>query len=125
MTTPGNDHFDETMRRLHMQAASHVTAGTMAELHRRRHAALAGAPASKRLFGWPLAAAFTTVVAVAIALGIGLQDPVDDTRPDATPQVATLDTTTDEFDDTLAPLDENPDFFVWLASSDATLLAME
>ena len=43
MTTPHEDQrFDDAMRALHAQAASNVSAGTMAQLHRRRHAALQG-----------------------------------------------------------------------------------
>lgn len=124
MNTPGNDdRFDDAMRRLHAQAVPQVSAGTMAELHRRCHAALAGEARPRRWFGWPVAAAFASVLAVAIVLGIGLQDASHD--PATTPAIASADAASADYDEAFDALDENPDFFVWLASSDATMLAME
>lgn len=113
--------FDAALRGLHAQAVSRLSAGTTAELHRRRHAALDTATRPRRLFGWPAAAAFASVLGVALALGFGLQR--DPPVPAATPLAATpVDADADE---AYTALDENPDFYLWLASSDATLLAME
>lgn len=124
MTTSADDRFDAALRSLHMQATSHVSAGTMAQLHQRRHAALDGTARRRSLFGWPVATAFASVLAVAIGLGIGLQD--GEVPAQATPAVATATTPDDLLDaDALATFDENPELFLWLASSDATLLAME
>ena len=124
MTTTDHDTFDDAMRHLHAQAVSQVSAGTTAELHRRRHAALQTASRRRGPFGWPAAAAFASVLGVALALGFALKREA----PQAPAQVASTDvaTTTDEdLDASYGTLDENPDFYLWLASSDATLLAME
>lgn len=123
MTTPhDNERFDQAMRGLHARAVSDVSATTMAQLHRRRHAVLQGEAHPRRL-GWPAAATFASLLVVAIGLGFGLQTTSEPPAPSA--PVATADTPVDEADDAYAALDENPDFFLWLASSDATLLAME
>lgn len=126
MNTPGSDdRFDDAMRHLHVQAVPQVSTGTMAELHRRRHAVLAGQSRPRRLLGWPIATAFASVLAVAIGLGIGLHDTAPETSEQPLPMVATDAPADAAGEDTLATLDENPEFFLWLASSDATLLAME
>lgn len=123
MNTPDNDRFDDALRQLHAHAVSRVSAGTSAELHRRRHAVLAQkSPHARRWFGWPAAAALASVLGLAMALGFGLQR--DEAIPASAPVAAATDTP-DELEDTYATLDENPDFYLWLASSDATLLAME
>jgi len=117
---PGDTRFDEAMRRVHADAVDHVSAATMAQLHRRRHAALSRAPA--RAPGrWPLAAAgFASVLVVAVGLGFAL-------RPGAPAPVPAMAAGADagEFEEVVTALDENPDFYVWLASGDADLLAME
>lgn len=124
MTTPHEDQrFDDAMRALHARAVAGVSAGTMAQLHRRRHAALQGEARPRRWFGLPAAAAFASLLVVAIGLGFGLQTTSDPVAPPAA--VATSDVPVAEVDDAYAALDENPDFFLWLASSDANLLAME
>ncbi|TDK21746.1 hypothetical protein E2F46_14495 [Luteimonas aestuarii] len=124
MTTPHEDQrFDDAMRALHARAVSGVSAGTMAQLHRRRHAALQGDARPRRWFGLPAAAAFASLLVVAIGLGFGLQTTSD--APATMAPLATAGTPAVEIDDAYAALDENPDFFLWLASSDANLLAME
>lgn len=124
MTTPHDDkRFDQAMRGLHARAVADVSAPTMAQLHRRRHAVLQGGARPRRRFGWPAAATFASLLVVAIGLGFGLQTTSESPAPSA--PVATGGTVSGEVDDAYAALDENPDFFLWLASSDATLLAME
>lgn len=126
---PDDDRFDAAMRGLHAQALSQVSAATTSQLHRRRHAALQDGTRSRRppgwrAFGWPAAAAFASLLVVAIGLGFGLQTTQEQRTP--APAVADVGPQADDFDDdAYAALDENPDFFLWLASSDATLLAME
>lgn len=123
-TRHDDDRFDAAMRDLHAQAVSQVSAATMAGLHRRRHAALHEA-GPRRVPRWALATAFASVCALAIGLGSGLLR--DDGMPPAPAGVAaaSASVSVDDIDDAFASLDENPDFYLWLASSDATLLAME
>lgn len=122
-TRPDDDRFDDALRDLHAQAVSQVSAATMAQLHRRRHAALQDAP-RWRLPRWALATTFASVFALAIGIGFGLQRG-DGTQPAPPAIVSVAPESADEIGDAFASLDENPDFYVWLASSDATLLAME
>ena len=125
MTTSDNERFDATARDLYTQATSQLSAGTMARLHQRRHAALSGKATRRSLFGWPVATAFASVRVVAIGLGVGLQDAGDPSPPVPATPVATAAPLEVYGEDALATLDENPEFFLWLASSDANLLAME
>lgn len=124
MNTPnGHPHdFDASLRQLHADAVAQVSARTQAQLHQRRHAALssrnARATPTRRL-GWPLAASFAAIV----ALAFGVQMRQDALPAASTPTVAAAEG--DGLDTTLAVLDENPDFYLWLASSDAVALASE
>ncbi len=117
-----NARFDRRLRAVHAEAVEQVSAATMAQLHQRRAAAVAGRPA--RRFGWPLAMASAAVLALAVGLGLGLggsggPEPGSSDQPmlalDAAPPV----------EDAYDGLDQSPDFYAWLASSDAELLAME
>ena len=109
-----NDRFDALLRARHAQALDALSPRTRTQLHNRLHAALAGpAHRPRRLRAWIPAAA----LAAALALWLpwrGTQAPV---APPPAPQAAG--------DDTLATLDETPDFYLWLASDDAVALASE
>lgn len=122
-TDPGHDRFDRAARAARGDALAHVSAATMAQLQRRRHAALSAKPA--RGLRWPLpAAAFASLLVVAVGLGFGLRMSGDAPPAPAGQVLAAIDADAgveDAFDD----LDQNPDFYVWLASGDADLLAME
>ncbi|TWT21284.1 alanine:cation symporter family protein [Luteimonas marina] len=125
MTThdPGNDRFDQAMRATHADALAHVSAATMAQLHRRRHAALSVRPA--RGLRWPLpAAAFASLLVVAVGLGFGLRMSGEAPPAPVDPAIAAVAAGAG-IEDALDDLDQNPDFYVWLASGDADLLAME
>jgi hypothetical protein len=120
---PGRGPIDEAARAAHAQALDHVSAATMAQLHRRRHAALSAAPA--RGWRWRMpAAALASLLVVAVGLGFGLR--VADNPPpggsDAAPAVASAEP---GIEAVLDDLDQNPDFYVWLATGDADLIAME
>jgi anti-sigma-K factor RskA len=112
-----DDRFDAAMRQQYEIAATRLSARTQAQLQQRRRAALDTRPAraSGRQFGWPIAASFAAILALAIGLQVR-QPPEPATT---TPVVA------DNADDLDTVLDENPDFYVWLASSDANAIAME
>ena len=121
--------FDATLRSHHAQALASMSARTQAQLQLRRRAATTPARhTSIRAFAWPLAAACAAGVLV-----VGLQwRKLDPPEPASASSVAassgTVDATAkpaeDEFE-AYPVLDETPDLYLWLASSDATTLAME
>jgi anti-sigma-K factor RskA len=113
-----DDRFDAAMRQSYDAATNRLSARTQAQLQQRRRAASSGQPAlepSRRHFGWPVAASFAAVLALAIGLQVRWQ-------PEST---ATVPIVADNDDNLDTVLDENPDFYLWLASSDANALAME
>lgn len=123
-----HDDFDRRIRALHAQAVEQVPARTLYELRvRRANAASAATPARSagRAGGWWLAAGLAAV----FALGIGLRQPGLDGVPagDSPPSLAAASAAADAaaWDDGLAALDEDPDLYLWLASQDSLILAME
>jgi len=112
--------FDRDMRQLHAVAVSQVSPQTLARLRAARHAAQT-APKRGHAWRWVTATAFSAVLAV--ALGVQFL-PRSGTVPASQPMVATVDN--DEgYGDSVAALDESPDLYMWLASSEAEPLAME
>ena len=115
-----NDSFDRDLRQLHAAAVSQVSPQTLARLRAARHAAQT-APKRGHAWRWVTATAFSAVLAVAL----GTQFlPRSGTVPATQPMVATVGND-DGYDDSLAALDESPDLYMWLASSEAEPLAME
>lgn len=122
-----NDHdFDARLRGHHAQALANTSARTQAQL-RRRLATVPERHPSMHAFAWPLAAACAVGLLV-----VGLQWRQTDTAATSASSVAaapdTVDASsaTDDGDfDAYAALDEAPDLYLWLASSDAAALAME
>lgn len=111
--------FDAAMRQLHGTAVRRVPGRTLLQLRQRPAAARPPhAATARKSFGWPLAASF----AAALALVVGLQLQHPDRTPAAAPVATVADADTDDLG---TVLDENPDFYLWLASSDANALAME
>lgn len=115
----GDGNFDDIARGVHARAIASVSPRTLAQLQLRRRAATAAGPRF-RGYAWPLA---TACAVAALAIGWQLR------RPEVLPaHVATspapLAAAPDDGGATLA-LDENPELFEWLASSDAATLAME
>lgn len=125
MTTPdpGPVPLDQAARAAHADALMHMSAATMAQLHRRRHAALAG-PA--RRWRWPLpATALASLLVVAAGLGIGLRMGSETPAVPKAPAVAGTAGPEAGIETVLDDLDQTPDFYVWLASGEADLIAME
>ena len=115
-----NMKFDRDMRQLHATAVAQVSPQTLARLRAARHAAQA-APKRGHAWRWVAATAFSAVLAV--ALGVQFL-PQSGTVPAMQPTVAAMDDD-DVYGDSLATLDESPDLYMWLASSEAEPLAME
>jgi hypothetical protein len=118
--SPEQRAFDEALRQRHGDAVTHVSARTQAQLQQRRRAALSasGRPrATMRRFAWPVATSFAAI----LALTVGMQLRQDDAAPMPVATVAD----DDDLGASFAALDENPDLYLWLASSDAVAFASE
>lgn len=117
-------HVDRVARALHAEAVAHVPARTLRQLRAPR--ADTASARGVRGFGWMAAAACAAVFAVAIGLR---QDPAASTSDQPAVIVATEAADggqgNDAYADALASLDEDPGFYLWLASSDVQPLAME
>lgn len=114
-----NETFDHDMRQLHATAVTHISPQTLARLRAARHGAQT-APQRGHAWHWIAASAFSAVLAVAI----GVQFLPRSTLSTAQPVVAATGTGND-YSDSVATLEENPDLYLWLASSEAEPLAME
>jgi hypothetical protein len=122
MNTGDHDHrgFDAIARGVHARSLDALSPRTRAQLQLRRR----GAPTPTRTprmrtLAWPIA---TACAIAALAIGWQLSGPgsmTTDTTPSA-PMVAAADD-----DSATLVLDENPELYEWLASSDAATLAME
>ena len=113
------DHvdFEQELRARHAVAVARVSARTRTQLHNRLHAAIAPnprLPSVRATRGWALAGAFVLLVALGVEWRPGVESPIPG---QATPIAAD--------GDAVATLDESPDFYLWLASSDAVALASE
>ena len=119
MNTGDDDRFDAIARDVHARSLDALSPRTRAQLQLRRRGALAPARSARiRTLAWPVAAACAIA---ALAIGWQLRSPASTDAPPGTPMVAA---STDDDSATLV-LDENPELYEWLASSDADTLAME
>ena len=111
--------FEQALRDQHAVAVECLSPQVRAQLAQRRHAALRGTAATRA--GWhlrPLVAG----IAMACVLALGLQ--LLPSNREAAPAPDTIATTaTPSTPNTI--LDEDPEFYAWLASADVQQLAME
>jgi hypothetical protein len=117
MTTRHDDQFDAAIRARHDAALERLSPRVRAQLAQRRTAALRGHSAARRGQGFRYAAGFAALCALAIGLHFGTMPAPISGAPAASaasspPAVSTM-------------LDEDPEFYAWLASDDAQLVAME
>jgi hypothetical protein len=124
MNTGGNDdrdgRFDALAREVHARSLDALSPRTRTQLQLRRRTSLQPVPAPRmRNLAWPIAAACAIA---ALAIGWQLRGPgsMPTEAPASTPMVAATDD-----DSATLVLDENPELYEWLASSDAATLAME
>jgi len=111
-------HFDDAMRAAHADAVAHVSTRTRVQLHNRLRAAMsAPRPARRHRPAWGLALAGS--LALVAVIGLRTRAP----EPAAPPPVAAERSGDDG--DLVASLDETPDLYLWLASSDASGLVPE
>jgi len=115
-----NESFDRQMRQLHATAVDRLSPQTLARLRDARQQAQTSAPRKGHAWRWATATALSAVLAVTIGLQLL---PKPGSIP-VQPVVATVGSD-DAYADSVSTLDENPDLYVWLASSEAEPLAME
>lgn len=120
MKTGNHDEgtFDDIARAVHARSLAALSPRTRAQLQLRRRAG--ASPTGMRLLAWPLAA--TAGALAALAIGWQLRAPAP--GPVATPVAMPVAALPEDDSATLA-LEENPELYAWLASSDAATLAME
>lgn len=122
MNTGEHARFDAALRARHDAALEHLSPRVRAQLAQRRVAALRGqARATGRPAGLRYAVASFAAMG-ALALGLQLQRPPS-LAPATLPATATAMAASEPRGDTL--LDQDPEFYAWLASPDAQQLAME
>lgn len=116
---PSDTGFDHELRRQHATALEHLSPRTRAQLAQRRNTALRG-ESVRRGTGFRFAAAsFAALCALAMGLQFGLMP--SPTSPATTAGIASVPTGTTA----TTMLDEDPEFYAWLASADARQLALE
>jgi len=109
--------FDRRARALHEQSLRALSPRVRAQLHNRLQAAMA-APRPRHAHRWGLA----TAAALALVVGFGVTwNGIDEPATTGAPDFATVaaPATTEP----LATLEQDPDFYLWLASADAAALA--
>ena len=120
MTETADARFDAGLRAHHTAALERLSPATRAQLAQRRHAAVRG-ERPRVAQGRRFALAGFAAVAALVA-GLQLRQPMQPaTAPTSQPAVAAAAGAPRP--DTL--LDEDPEFYAWLASNDARLVAME
>ncbi len=114
--------FDEALRRQYRASLAQLSPRVHAQLAQRRHAAVSGAaPHRSRRLGYAVAG-----IAALCALAIGVQFRNPPSQPMPPPvAVAATNTTATAARAESTMLDQDPDFYAWLASPDAMQVAME
>jgi len=112
--------FDRQARQLHAAALAQTSPRTLARLRDARRAATSATP--RRLPGlapWLAGGGVAAALALAVLLHPGLFTTTPATG------AATAAAATASYGDPVEPLQEDPGFYLWLGSADATALAME
>ena len=122
--------FDAHARDLHADALAQVSPHILSRLQQARRDATLGAPRKhSRLWAWTGSAA---VLALALGAGIQFQHAPDSIHGAGVPMASTphlpaeqalvaVEEVDSEVSGLLAALDENPDFYLWLAANDSAL----
>lgn len=126
MSDMHNDNFDRAARAAHARAVQAVPPALLYGLQVRTANAHGAPRARPQRGGWWLAGGLAA--ALALAVGLQLPDPAPPPASDAPlPSLATASDVAEAgaWDEGLAALDEDPDLYLWLASQDSLVLAME
>ena len=125
---PTRDHdlLAQRARELHLQSLDALSPRVRAQLHNRLQAALAPGTRRRpaRQWGWAAAPA----LALALAFALPWDDPASGTAPDtvaASDQAANAAAAAAAMEVPVAALEQDPDFYAWLATADAVALASE
>ena len=120
MSIDESTRFDQALRGHHHVSLHQLSPKVRAQLAQRRHAALRGTSPhrSHRL----KFAAVGFAALCALAIGVQFRSPPTH-GPAANPMVASMNASASRADGII--LDQDPDFYAWLASSDAMQVAME
>lgn len=108
--------FDSAMRSLHLEAVDHISP----QVRQRLRGARTASSRAPRALGWGLASG----CAALFGLVIGLQlhaPPAGTSAPDESAVVTAAPAATVAEPEGLAAVEQNPDFYLWLASTDAAL----
>ena len=121
MKTFDDDPLAMRARQLHAQAVDAISPRTRAQLHNRLQAVARRQPRTTTgIRDWRWAAA----PALALALALGL--PRDSTQPPAVDDSAQIAAAAAAaMDAPVLALEQDPEFYAWLASADALALASE
>lgn len=119
--TPENDRFDNAMRRHLAASVSELSPQVRAQLAQRRNAAMRGELTHRGHGLRAGAAAFATLC----ALAIGLQMRPGGAPGNVAPVDAAIASVAGNGRTHATMLDEDPEFYAWLASPDAQQVAME
>lgn len=114
-----HDGFERRLRDVHATAVDAVSGRTQLQLQLRRGAAAVERTPARGL-AWPLAAA---CAAAALAIGLQWRQPPEPPQPVPMAVAPAAPAATDE--EAYLALEESPDLYLWLASEDAAMLAME
>jgi hypothetical protein len=118
--TTAPDPADLHARQLHLQALAHTSPSTLARLrHARQAATAANVPSRRASSARPWLAGGALAAVLALAVVVLPRDPA------SAPAVAAATVATAASGEPVVPLQEDPGFYLWLASADATALAME
>lgn len=115
--------LDDVARRLHADSLAALAPQTLSRLRSARHASTTTAP-SRHWSGWTLAGGTAAILALVIAAQP--QWLSSDVPPQQIADAAPIDELDaaglgDEYRSLSAGLDENPEFYLWLASNHETL----
>lgn len=118
MNTHHDNTFDAAVRAHHDASLQHLSPRVRAQLVQRRNAALRGGSVHRGHGIRYAAAGFAALCALAIGLQFGSMPAPTTTAPITSNVAAAVAPVT-------TMLDEDPEFYAWLASSDAQQVAME
>jgi hypothetical protein len=113
--------FDDALRQRHAAAVARLSARTQVQL-RNRPTASTAAPRHVVRHRMAWAAATACVALFALVIGLHLRPPQ---MPAISPAIVAVDGSQTDANTAYTVLDENPDLYLWLASSDAVALASE
>ena len=112
--------LDATLRARHAASLEHLSPRVQAQLAQRRNAALRGNVARRGHGVRYAVAGFAALGALAIGLRLGMAP-----APVPTPAMPTIASSVATTTPAATILDEDPEFYAWLASPDAQRLALE